>query len=185
MKDKNINVGSLKGIMEEISNILSCAPEECDCSEIENDMYANMQNLLESMRFFLDNELNKKYMEKLTKQEAIKLHRHMWNWIADKTERTGEFIEKSDYFDAMKIPPEERPYSLCYCCEYGKQQSNGVFTGRCKYCPLDWKSKGDYYTCCRKGVRFDGKGLFRRWSSACNIEESIELARKIANLEVR
>lgn len=46
-------------------------------------------------------------MEKLTKQEAIKLHRHMWNWIADETERTGLFVIETDYFKETDVSYED------------------------------------------------------------------------------
>ena len=37
-------------------------------------------------------------MEELTREEAIRRHRLMWNWIADETEKIGEPIDKSDAF---------------------------------------------------------------------------------------
>ena len=33
----------------------------------------------------------------LTKELAIKLHRKLWRWIADETERRKEVVEKYDY----------------------------------------------------------------------------------------
>lgn len=124
-------------------------------------------------------------MEKLTKQEAVGMHRHMWNWIADETERTGEFIDKFDYFDAMNISDGDRPDSLCYCCEYTMRQNGGEYVGRCRYCPLDWGSKCDEFMCSQEEKAYDEKGLFARWATTNSIEESIELARKIANLIVK
>lgn len=122
----------------------------------------------------------------LTKVQAIKKHRHMWNWIADETERTGTIIVKDDYFIAMGITYSyDIPAYDCYCCEYDKQQNGGEFVGRCKYCPLDWDSKCGRFMCCDKERVGDDKGLFARWKNALNIEESVKLARKIANLKVK
>ena len=120
-------------------------------------------------------------MKKLTKKEAIKRHRKMWNWIADETERTGKFCDKYDYFDVMKIPRGDCPRALCYCCEYAIQQNTGGFIGRCKYCPLDWDSESDEFMC-YDGKQFLEQGLFARWKMAVDIEERVDLAREIANL---
>ena len=35
-------------------------------------------------------------MEKLTREDAIRLHREMWNWIADENEK-GNDVEKWDF----------------------------------------------------------------------------------------
>lgn len=120
----------------------------------------------------------------LTKEQAIKFHRKMWNWIADETERTGEFCDKYNYFKAMKIPDGDRPDSYCYCCEYALQE-NDEDASYCKYCPLNWDSESNGFMCLHKKFTGDKKGLFRRWLNTYNIEESIELAREIANLKVR
>lgn len=122
-------------------------------------------------------------MEKLTKQEAIKLHRHMWNWIADETERTGLFIIETDYFKETDVSYEDYPQDFCYCCEYAKQKSGEEYENRCKCCPLYWGSERNALMCCDKKFMGDDKGLFRRWRDTNNIEESANLAREIANLE--
>lgn len=120
----------------------------------------------------------------LTKKEAVKLHRHMWNWIADKTEKRGKFINQMDYFEAMDIPPEERPSVNSYCCEYDNQK-NGEDTDCCKYCPINWNSECDEGMCCDKKNPYDRRGLFLRWSDTNSIKERVKLARKIANLKER
>lgn len=60
-------------------------------------------------------------MDKLTKEEAIKKHREMWNWIADETERTNCCTSKFMYFESKNISSKEIPYHYCYCCEYADQ----------------------------------------------------------------
>lgn len=125
-------------------------------------------------------------MKKLTREEAIELHKKMWNWIADETERTGEFVGKSNYFEAMGIPYDDRPNYDCDCCEYAIQQNNGEeFAEYCKYCPLNWESESNGFMCLHKKFRGDCEGLFKRWLSTQDMKERAALARKIANLEVR
>lgn len=38
-------------------------------------------------------------MEELTREEAIRRHRLMWNWIANEAERTHKPVTKMDAFD--------------------------------------------------------------------------------------
>ncbi|MFR2774804.1 MAG: hypothetical protein ACLTBR_03120 [Anaerostipes sp.] len=122
-------------------------------------------------------------MKKLTREEAISLHRKMWNWIADEMEKMGKFINKYSYFKAMKIP--DCPDYLCYCCEYAIQQNNGELRSRCKHCPLDWESKYDLFMCSQIEELDDGEGLYERWEECENVKEGVKLARQIANLEER
>lgn len=127
-------------------------------------------------------------MEKLTKEKAIKMHREMWNWIANKIKLSGKIVDRLYYFRSVQAIPDDRPDSLCYCCEYAMQQNGGENVGHCKYCPLDWESKCDEYMCLYKKFPRDNKGLFERWNFATityDIEERIKFAREIANLEVR
>ncbi|MFR2774757.1 MAG: hypothetical protein ACLTBR_02885 [Anaerostipes sp.] len=118
-----------------------------------------------------------------TKQEVIKKHRDMWNWIAGETEATGDLINEGDYFDEMRIPDGDRPKCNCYCCKYVEQKNDARYRINCKYCPLDWKSDCDEYMCLDKERVGDSSGLFSRWSDTYNIEERAELAREIANLK--
>ncbi|MFR2774827.1 MAG: hypothetical protein ACLTBR_03240 [Anaerostipes sp.] len=128
-------------------------------------------------------------MEKLTREQAVSLHRKMWNWIADETERTRTIINKYEYFKAMGITYSyDIPDYACYCCEYAIQQNNEEYENRCKCCPLDWGSDCDEYMCLDKKFMGYYDGLFERWNLATSIydiEESIELAREIANLRER
>ncbi|MFR2774759.1 MAG: hypothetical protein ACLTBR_02895 [Anaerostipes sp.] len=117
-------------------------------------------------------------MEKLTREEAIELHRKMWNWIADETEKTGRFIQKDDYF----LATHNIPAHFCYCCEYAIQQNNGEFIGRCKYCPLDWRNRLNEYMCQNNVTVRDHQGLYGRWTFEKDIQERSRLARQIANL---
>lgn len=72
---------------------------------------------------------------KLNREEAIANHRKMWNWIADETERIKRSVDKTEYFIANGIRPNERPAHLCYCCQYDVQQYH---LPMCAACPIDW-----------------------------------------------
>ena len=129
-------------------------------------------------------------MEKLTREEAIRRHRLMWNWIADETEKTGELITKKDAFkhfgwDGSKV------LSSCWCCEYAGQNYNTL----CDHCPLDFaKGNANGVKYCStgytdaNGTRQDGlytKWNLIRWLGSCDskkLDEYIDLAKRIANL---
>lgn len=46
----------LKFILYKLEEILENAPMEEDCNDIENDMFADMQNLVESINAYLEEE---------------------------------------------------------------------------------------------------------------------------------
>ena len=65
-------------------------------------------------------------MEELTREEAIRRHRLMWNWLADETEKIGELITKKDAFkhfgwDRSKV------LASCWCAASG-HIGNGTWT---------------------------------------------------------
>lgn len=93
----------------------------------------------------------------LTKEQAVKEHRKMWNWIADETEKRKQTINKYDYAHKMGLdlmPGYElfQQNHLCFCCVYDKlnaEQSDFHFWHNCSHCPIDWqvKSKNGNYMC--------------------------------------
>ena len=107
----------------------------------------------------------------LTKEQAVKEHRKMWNWIADKTlERRGK-VTKEDYFR------EEYQNKICicndcWCCEYDKQN--------CEECPIQGDRANKTY--CRN-LSSPYYELFKTEND--DYEMAAELARKIANLPER
>lgn len=106
----------------------------------------------------------------MTKAEAIAAHRKMWRWIADETARRKCVVDKSDYFEAMGIPEEDRPSARCYCCEYDKDNGDN----NCALCPIEWPTGH----CC-------GGGLYSRWTDTfdyCDWITAAEIARRIAEL---
>lgn len=83
-------------------------------------------------------------MEELTREEAIRRHRLMWNWIADETEKTGEPIDKSDAFKHFGWGGS-KVLSSCWCREWAHWERNldlykDNFKSLCFYCPLDWST---------------------------------------------
>lgn len=128
-------------------------------------------------------------MEELTREEAIRRHRLMWNWIADETEKTGELITKKDAFKHFGWARIEAVLS-CWCCEWVYLKYN-KFDSPCSYCPLDW-SNGEKKIleadCCniRTCDGDTGHGLYRQWLNVTSYEkdptEASRLARIIANL---
>ncbi|MEG1433244.1 hypothetical protein [Eubacterium sp.] len=110
---------------------------------------------------------------KLTKSEAVRRHRKMWNWIADETERRKFKVEKCDYF--KNFVSKDIPFFGCYCCEYLYNLVN------CKCldgCPIDW---GNYFG----GQKPCLESLYGLWELEYDWKKSANLARKIANLPER
>ena len=114
-------------------------------------------------------------MLNLTKAQAIAEHRKMWRWIADETKKRGRRVWKEEYFKAMNIPPENRPDTDCYCCEYAG--------GHCPDCPVELG--GDFGHCSDRDTCGDWEGLYAQWANTNDPEEAAWLARKIAELPER
>lgn len=133
----------------------------------------------------------------LTKEECVRRHRLLWNWIADETEKTGEPINKSDAFKHFGWD-EYEVRSSCWCCEwvYSKWKWNLDFDGvgyklACSCCPLDWSNgeKKILEADCRNIRTSDGHiglGLFQQWVNVTFYEKdpikASKIARIIANL---
>ena len=134
-------------------------------------------------------------MEELTREEAIRRHRLVWNWIADETEKTGELITKKDAFKHFGWNISDA-FSLCWCCEwvYRNRKSDvdlDIQASFCSYCPLNWSNgeKKILKATCSKIMTNDGyvnDGLYEQWFFKAYKEEdhaeASRLARIIANL---
>ncbi len=123
----------------------------------------------------------------LTKKEAVRLHREMWRWIAEQTEKQKRKIGKREYFRVMGIVKPYIPYRKCYCCEYVKQRRSIV---QCeKICPIDWGSEFDSYStpsCLQATQSFSVyDGYYSKWLDTKNFKEAAWLAKKIAELPER
>lgn len=122
-----------------------------------------------------------RYPEHLTKEKAIKLHRQLWNYIADESERTGQMVSKSYAFYHFGWGYNVK--ALCWCCEY----CNSI----CSNCPVDWDANSctgtrspydrwhDMQELC---LVYDGQNadLYKKY-----LKLYIKLAREIANLPER
>lgn len=69
-----------------------------------------------------------RYPEHLTKEKAIELHRQLWNYIADESERTGKVTSKEDTFEHFEWKGDVIAH--CWCCEYANRS--------CMNCPIAW-----------------------------------------------
>lgn len=134
-------------------------------------------------------------MEKLIREEAIRRHRLMWNWLADETEKTGKPIRKHDAFKHFGWDGSEA-LSSCWCCEWvcenwklGSDKFD--FESACSSCPLDWSTgeKEILKATCSTITSNDGHtkdGLYDQWLFKTYGEEdhaeASRLARIIANL---
>ncbi len=112
----------------------------------------------------------------LTKKLAIKLHRKLWNWIADETIRRKEVVGKYDYplFKRKKI------YYSCWCCEYAK--------GDCMNCPIKWSGKSKIFSCLGLSVKGCAYGEYDEWRKKAmrgNWQGAAHWARIIAELPER
>ena len=135
-------------------------------------------------------------MGKLSREDAICLHRKMWNWIADENEKGNDvektdfiFLEADEFVDDYWGNIEIDCY--CFCCEYAKQKAdeNGEeYDYRCKYCPLEWENanKDLLFMCCDNEEEDDYGGLYNRWRRKnISLKEKAKIARRIANLPER
>ena len=116
------------------------------------------------------------------KKYAIRNHRKMWKWIANKIDKA----KPNTYFRGIDLvfeylntyfPDMEH---ICFCCEYASYiaSDQGI---KCFYCPILWGTESKYasYYC------EYGSGLysnFMRLSELGNWKEAAKIARKIANL---
>lgn len=75
----------------------------------------------------------------LTKEEAIRRHRMMWERIADETLKAKRCIGKEEVFDHFGWNIDEVDCA-CWCCEY-----TGI---TCTKCPIKWPGvEGEYSSC--------------------------------------
>lgn len=115
--------------------------------------------------------------EELTREEAIRRHRTMWNWLADQAEKTGNLFSKSHAFSALWPDEDWVPIAECWMCELAGDCYDG------STCALVWPNG--------RCAPYIGKGneyLFSDWVFAQCMgytKEYINLAREIANLPER
>ena len=133
---------------------------------------------------------------KISKKEAIRKHRMMWNWIADQYQygSTKSVVELKREFTRVNDPGIEIP-SDCYCCMYAGERGENQSRYICKNCPLEWPaSKDTKKLMCCASTHTDGYklGLYTYVAMhtpilpGCGDPHKVAtVARKIANLPER
>ena len=122
----------------------------------------------------------------MLREEAIKKHRAMWNWIAaqiDKGQRTMNIsILKAEYLQLLgDYTIDMRLNHNCYLCYYSDD---------CKSCPLLWPSEAPRLKCelGYKSMNGYSKGLYNKCYNLYSEGDwklQAKLCRKIANLPER
>lgn len=107
----------------------------------------------------------------MTKEEAIRKHRILWNAIADETEKKKCIVGKAEIFNKV-FPSVGRIIHYCFLCEYNKYNVNA-----CQECLLERNKEESEIGCLG--------GLYNDWVNAQDWQESARIARKIANLPER
>lgn len=104
-------------------------------------------------------------MDMISKEEAIKNHRAMWNWIADQYEKGSNKrvrILKREYIDTMDPNRDElikKLYMSCYCCYYAGINNivaDNEYLFNCDQCPVVWPSYAGEGMCCEGTSRTIG-----------------------------
>lgn len=112
----------------------------------------------------------------LTKKEAVRRHRLMWNWIAQTSIQEQRVVTKEEAFEHFGWN-KFNVSCHCWCCDYAEQVSNTsgeteIFS-LCHFCPICWPAP--WYRC---SVPF-GYGLFDKFCRALDRNDYI-LAAKCA-----
>ena len=130
----------------------------------------------------------------LTKEQAIKEHRKMWNWIADQYKnRCINYIYEVEqrYIDECTNYSSDEIASNSFCCEYSDQ--NDV-SDSCDSCPLAWDKITGFCACLQTDkLNEDGDfaGLYQKvtdetWdSSEIDFDKVYKLCKQIASLPER
>ena len=90
---------------------------------------------------------------KLTREEALKLHRQMWTDMQKVFGDTPDLIERFEYKNewCKKHFPKEQIEAHCFLCEYTKQYGEYC----CDHCPIKWDEDDDYDCCTGLGVNYE------------------------------
>ena len=109
-------------------------------------------------------------MDRISKEEAIKNHRAMWNWIADQYEKGSNqrvrFL-KREYIVTMDPNRDVHAilYASCYCCYYAGLNNivgaGNKYMFNCDQCPVVWPSYAEEGMCCEGTSRATGIGLYK------------------------
>ena len=89
---------------------------------------------------------------KLTREEALRLHRLMWTDMQKELGDKPSWTERVAFKKAWckKHFPKEKIEESCFLCEYGIQHSEYV----CDHCPIRWDEHDDYDSCSTCGTNY-------------------------------
>lgn len=124
----------------------------------------------------------------ISKSEAIKKHRELWNTVADMIHDGVELSHSLDYKEKAlkKLGYGDHPIHACYLCQYDRQVMKEKYTERCHNCPIKWTGKqcesNSSFRSCSEYIEFR---TCIEYYSTRDLEKAEEWARKIANLPVR
>lgn len=105
---------------------------------------------------------------KLTRVEAVELHRELWHRIAQREKEDADYAVKEEVLDEMMKErglEDEDVINCCFCCEYAYQQNGDKEGLWCVHCPIDWEGKD---TC----------ELYYEWMYESDKRELIRIAKK-------
>lgn len=97
---------------------------------------------------------------KLTREEAIRLHREMWADMQANLGDNPDYVERVAFKKKWveKYFPNEHVNSNCFLCEYAQSIVEDSFT-RCRACPIAWNPCCDPY-----GMAFDENKVDYKYS---------------------
>lgn len=110
----------------------------------------------------------------LTKKEAIRRHRLMWNWIAQTSIQEQRCVTKEEAFKHFGWE-NIRNTNFCWCCAYAMMK----LKMGCSRCPIKWPDK---YCTNLYDLLYD---KFIRASKYDHYIKSAEIAYQIAELPER
>lgn len=119
-----------------------------------------------------------------TKEEIIKLHREMWNYIADNVSVNNTVsMLKSKFCKDRGI----EIFNYCFCCAWGVQVTGShLGENMCPECPIKWGNEEllDNFFC--EGAKEDGL-YAEALNASCegDVKTARRLALEIANLKAK
>lgn len=79
----------------------------------------------------------------LSKEEAIKRHRMMWEWMSEQSLEQKKVVTKKDAFEHFGWDTNNVAH-MCWCCEYAMQRNTKKQITQdtvCINCPLEWPNE--------------------------------------------
>lgn len=167
-----------------VVNIGHCVIKNCSTGEVlwEGEMPAELPELAPTSCAVDE-------YDALMRRLYLRLHRKLWNWIADETERTHKCVDKWDAFEHFGWNCIN---GTCWCCKYArwKRKYQTSETGCENLCLVDWgtiESTGERM-CCVFNDRFGEESAFEYWEARrCDGDwkKAAKVVRIVANMPER